>query len=79
MPKLTHWIIQYLIAVSLMFVLLLAIDLLMRNEEFARAWPSALAWVIVTSALFVGILYRNMKRGIACGMCDRLDQKSRRD
>lgn len=53
MPKLTYWIIQYLVAVSSMFVLLLAIDLLMRNEEFARAWPSALAWAIVTSALFV--------------------------
>jgi len=73
MPKLTHWIIQYIVAVSSMFLLLLVIDLLIRNEVFARAWPSALAWAIVTSALFVGIRYRNMKRGIACGICDRLD------
>ncbi|MBD8655605.1 hypothetical protein IFT68_08220 [Oxalobacteraceae sp. CFBP 13730] len=75
MPKLTHWIIQYIVAVSSMFLLLLVIDLLIRNEVFARAWPSALAWAIVTSALFVGIRYRNMKRGIACGICDRLDRR----
>ena len=75
MPKLLHWIVQYLIAVSLMFVLFLVIDLLMRGEEFARAWPSALAWAVVASALFVGTRYRNMKRGIACGVCDRLDRR----
>jgi len=75
MPKLTHWIIQYIVAVSSMFLLLLVIDLLIRNEVFARAWPSALAWAVVTSALFVGIRYRNMKRGIACGICDRLDRR----
>jgi len=75
MPKLTHWIIQYTVAVSSMFLPLLVIDLFIRNEVFARAWPSALAWAVVTSALFVGIRYRNMKRGIACGICDRLDRR----
>lgn len=73
MPKLTHWIIQYIIAVSSMFTLLLCIDFLMRNELFARAWPSALAWAVITSAIFIGIRYRNMKRGIACSICERLD------
>jgi hypothetical protein len=75
MPKFSHWIIQYLIAVSSMFVLLLVIDLLGRGEEFTRAWPSSLAWAVVASALFVGTRYRNMKRGIACGVCDRLDRR----
>jgi hypothetical protein len=59
--------------VSSMFMLLLVIDTLMRNEEFSRAWPSALDWAVVTSALFVGIRYRNMKHGIVFSICDRLD------
>jgi len=75
MPKLSHWIMQYLIAVVSMFGLLLAIDLTMRSETLARAWPSALAWAVVASALFVGTRYRNMKRVIACGVCDALDKK----
>jgi hypothetical protein len=74
MPKLSHWIGQYLIAVTSMFVLLLAIDL-MRGELLARAWPSALAWAAVASALFVGSRYRNMRRGIECGICNMLDKK----
>lgn len=75
MPKLSHWIAQYLIAVSSMFMLLLAIDLLMRGETFARAWPSSLAWAVLASAIFIGTRYRNMKRGIACAVCDKLDRK----
>ena len=75
MPTLSHWIIQYLIAALSMFGLLLVIDLLMRGETLARAWPSALIWAVVASALFVGTRYRNMKRGIACAVCDTLDKK----
>ena len=75
MPTLSHWIGQYLIAVLSMFALLLVIDLLMRGETFARAWPSALIWSVVASALFVGTRYRNMKRGLACAVCDALDKK----
>lgn len=74
MPKLSHWIGQYLIAVASMFVLLLAIDL-MRGELPARAWPSALVWAAVASAIFVGSRYRNMRRGIECGICNMLDKK----
>jgi predicted aspartyl protease len=75
MPKLSHWIGQYLIAVVSMFALLLVIDLLMRGETFARAWPSSLIWAVVASALFVGTRYRNMKRGVECGVCNALDKK----
>jgi hypothetical protein len=74
MPKLSHWIGQYLIAVVTMFLLLLVIDLL-RGEAVARAWPSALAWAAVASAIFIGSRYRNMRRGIECGACDVLDKK----
>jgi branched-subunit amino acid transport protein len=75
MPKLSHWIVQYLIAVVSMFGLLLVIDLLMRGETFARAWPSSLIWAVVASALFIGTRYRNMKRGIECVVCNTLDKK----
>jgi hypothetical protein len=75
MPNLTHWITQYLLAVLSMAALLVGIDLVLRGETFARAWPSALTWAVVASALFVGTRYRNMKRGIACSVCDTLDKK----
>jgi len=74
MPSTSHWIVQYLIAAVSMFALLLVVDIA-RGETLARAWPYALAWAAVASALFIGTRYRNMKRGIACGVCDRLDKK----
>jgi hypothetical protein len=75
MPPLSHWITQYLIAVVSMFGLLIVVDLLLHGETLARAWPSALIWAVLASALFVGTRYRNMKRGIACSVCDTLDKK----
>ena len=74
MPRLSHWIAQYVFAVASMFALLLLVDLL-RGESLEHAWPSALAWAGVASALFIGTRYRNAKRGIACGACDTLDRK----
>lgn len=74
MPPLRHWIVQYLFAVVSMFALLMLVDLL-RGETLQRAWPSALTWAGVASAIFVGTRYRNMKRGIACGACDTADRK----
>lgn len=75
MPSITHWIGQYLVAVASMFALLLAIDVLMRGEAFARAWPSALLWSAVASAIFIGTRYRNMRKGVDCAVCERLDKK----
>ena len=74
MPRISHWIGQYLFAVVSMFVLLLVVDLL-RGESLERAWPSALAWAGVASALFIGTRYRNMKRSLAGGVRDTLDRK----
>lgn len=75
MPSISHWIVQYALAAVSMFALLLVVDLLMRGETFARAWPSSLIWAAVASALLIGTRYRNMKRGIACSVCDALDKK----
>lgn len=75
MPSTTHWIAQYLFAVVSMFALLLAVDVLMRGEAFERAWPSALAWAAIASALFVGRRWYNMRKGLDCAVCERLDKK----
>jgi hypothetical protein len=74
MPPLSHWIVQYLIAVVTMAALLMGIDM-MGGETFARALLSALAWSAIASALFIGTRYRNMKRGLACSVRDTLDKK----
>jgi hypothetical protein len=74
MPPMSHWIVQYLIAVVTMTALLVGIDML-GGETFVRALLSAAAWSAVASALFIGTRYRNMKRNIACGVCDALDRK----
>ena len=74
MPPMSHWIVQYLIAVVTMTALLVDIDML-GGETFVRALLSAAAWSAVASALFIGTRYRNMKRNIACGVCDALDRK----
>lgn len=74
MPPLSHWIRQYLIAVVTMFALLMVIDLL-RGEVLERAWPSALLWAVVASAIFIGSRYRTVKRGLDCAVCDTLDRK----
>ena len=74
MPPTSHWIGQYLIAVVTMTALLLAIDM-MSGETFVRALLSAGGWALVASALFIGTRYRNMKRNLACSVCDALDRK----
>jgi hypothetical protein len=74
MPSTFHWIVQYLIAVVTMSALLLAVDM-MGGETFVRALLSALGWSAIASALFIGTRYRNMKRNIACAVCDTLDRK----
>lgn len=62
MPPLRHWIMQYLFAAVSMFALLIGVNLL-QGEPVERAWPSALAWAAVASAIFIGNRYRNLKRG----------------
>lgn len=75
MPKLSHWIAQYLLAVGTMFALLLVVDMLSRGESLEHAWPSALLWAALASSLFIGRRYRNVRKGIACAVCDTLDRK----
>lgn len=74
MPKISHWIAQFVIAWTLIFALLLVVDLF-GGEAFNRAWPSALAWAAISSALFIGARWRIMRRAAPCAVCDRLDRR----
>lgn len=74
MPRLSHWIGQYLLAASTMFALLVAVDL-MRGRTFAGTWAESLAWAAAASAMFVGSRYRQARKGIACALCEKPDNK----
>jgi 4-hydroxybenzoate polyprenyltransferase len=73
MPRLSHWIGQYLLAASTMFALLVAVDLL-RGQAFANAWPEALAWAAASAAIFVGARYRQARAGAACAICKDVEK-----
>ncbi len=73
MPRLSHWIGQYLLAASTMFALLVGVGLL-RGETFAATWPEALAWAAAASAIFVGSRYRQARKGVACALCEDGDK-----
>jgi predicted anti-sigma-YlaC factor YlaD len=65
MPGITHWIGQFLLASSTMFAILVGVDML-KGASFSDAWPSALAWALVASAIFIGSRYQRARKGIAC-------------
>jgi hypothetical protein len=64
MPGLRHWILQYLLASSTMFAILVGVDLV-KGTSFSDAWPSALAWALAASAIFVGSRYHRTRKGSA--------------
>jgi hypothetical protein len=61
MPGLIHWIGQYLLASSTMFAILVGIDMV-QGRKFDDAWPSALAWALAASLIFVGSRYHRMRK-----------------
>lgn len=73
MPKLSHWIAQLLIVLSLIFALLLAVDTL-GAEALERAWPGALLWSAISSALFIGSRWRVIRRRAPRAARDKLDR-----
>jgi hypothetical protein len=65
MPGITYWIGQFLLASSTMFAILVGVDML-KGTSFDDAWPSALAWALVASAIFIGSRYHRTRKAIAC-------------
>lgn len=64
MPGITYWIGQYLLASCPMFAILVGVDMA-QGRSFSEAWPSALAWALVASAIFIGSRYHRLRKAIA--------------
>jgi hypothetical protein len=73
MPRITHWIGQFLLAAGSMFALLTVVGLL-RGEAFASTWPENLAWAATAAAIFIGGRYRQARKGAACAVCEKPDK-----
>ncbi len=74
MNTFVRWGIQYVLAAGSMFALLVIADT-RRGTLFADAWQSALAWAVLSSAIFVGARYYQAKRNERCAICETLGQK----
>ncbi|MGZ5200314.1 MAG: hypothetical protein ACXWC4_11135 [Telluria sp.] len=71
MNKFVRWAGQYALAMVTMFALLVAVDMA-KGTTFADAWPSALAWAVISSAIFIGARYYKAAQMADCAVCDQL-------
>jgi hypothetical protein len=69
MPGISYWIGQFLLASSTMFAILVGVDML-KGSSFDDAWPSALAWALMASAIFIGSRYHRARKAIAGAASD---------
>lgn len=74
MKTFIRWASQYILAAGSMFALLVLVDT-GKGTPFAEAWQSALAWAIVSSAIFIGARYYQAERGKRCAVCETFEQK----
>jgi hypothetical protein len=74
MKPIVRWAGQYVLAASTLFALLVAVDVA-RGTAFADAWASALAWALLSSAIFIGARYRQAARNAECAVCDAFQAK----
>jgi hypothetical protein len=74
MNNFVRWAFQYAVAASTMFALLVGVDMA-KGTAFADAWPSALAWAVLSSAIFIGARYYKAKQDSACAVCETLQKK----
>ncbi|GAB3453080.1 hypothetical protein GCM10027321_02710 [Massilia terrae] len=74
MKKFSRWAAQFLLAAGSMFALLVLVDM-GKGTMFADAWQSALAWAVVSSAIFVGTRYFQAERGKRCAVCETFEPK----
>jgi hypothetical protein len=74
MPGISYWIGQFLLASSTMFAILVGVDML-KGSSFDDAWPSALAWALMASAIFIGSRYHRARKAIAGAASDEPPSK----
>jgi hypothetical protein len=77
MNKFVRWATQYLIAAGSMFAILVSVDM-GQGTSFADAWASALAWAVLSSAIFIGARYYQTGKG-TCAVCEVIDPATGRD
>jgi hypothetical protein len=74
MNNFLRWAFQYAVAASTMFAVLVVVDT-GKGTSFADAWPSALAWAVLSSAIFIGARYYKARQDSACAVCETLQKK----
>ena len=70
------WISRYLLASSILFIILTVVDYSKGNVSKASLL-GALAWSLVASAIFIGSKYWRYKKAIACATCSGDKPKAR--
>ena len=62
------WISRYLLASSILFIILTVVDYSKGNVGKASLL-GALAWSLVASAIFIGSKYWRYRKAVACATC----------
>jgi hypothetical protein len=70
MKPILSWAAQFVVAAVTMFGVLVAVDV-GGGTRLADAWPSALAWAVAASAIFIGSRMYRAWRGAQCAVCER--------
>lgn len=68
MPGIGQWIMQYVLAAGTLFLILVGVDIASGTRFQDGVW-SALAWAVISAALFVGARYNQARKGVACALC----------
>jgi hypothetical protein len=67
------WITRLLMVMTLVFSILLAMEVL-KGGTLQAGWPSALIWAGISAAVFTGSRYYQARKGLACALCRDLPE-----
>jgi hypothetical protein len=62
MRGIRYWLLQYLLAASTLFAILVIVDLV-SGKRFADGVWMALAWALAAAAIFIGARYKQSRKG----------------
>jgi hypothetical protein len=71
MKSFIRWTGEYALALAISFTILVLVDMA-KGTTYAAAWHSALAWAIISAAIFTGSHYWRVSRGAACAVCEAI-------
>lgn len=61
MHGIRYWILQYLLAASTLFAILIVVDLVSGKNLAESVWMT-LAWALAASAIFIGARYNQARK-----------------